>query len=205
MNTRIKAALKLNGLTPESKVTKAQGIINAMQASGNFPAGSMPITYSNLQTIIDNLHTAILATNDGGSSSVSNMHEQERILVGAFNLIKSHVEFVANNNVDPATTITSAGLQVVPNGGFNGVSELTLAAAGNGTVTVRIPRGQDEKAFVFEKSTDGGASFSKAASSSLTKISIGGLQPASTVHVRYYAIGKNGEGAMSQAKYIIVL
>lgn len=204
MKTRVKATLGLSGLTPDGKVTKAQGVIDAMQSSGNFPNSDLPLSYSSLQTIVDNLHNAILATNAGTTVNTSDMHEQERILVIAFNLVKAHVEFVANNSSTPETIITSAAMQVTVNGGSNAVSELTLQAAGNGSVVVRVPRGKDEKAFVFEKSSDGVA-YSKVTSSSLTKITINGLQTASTVYVRYYAISKNGEGEMSAAKSVIVL
>ncbi len=204
MSTRVRAAIKLGSLTPEGKVTKTQGILDAMQASGNFPLSDMPITYSTLQTLVDNLHNAIIATNSGSPSATSNMHEQERVLVNAFNFIKSHVEYVANNTLDPATMIVSAGMQVATQGGANGVTELTLEALGNGKLQVRIPRGTDEKAFVYEISADG-ATFNKATSSSLTKITISNLQPASTIYIRYYAIGKNGEGAISQVKNVIVV
>ena len=204
MKTRVRAVLGLSRLTPDGKVTKAQDIKDKMQTSGNFPSSVMAISYGNIQTIIDDLHDAILATNAGTAASTSSMHEQERILVSAFNLVKGQVEFIANSNVDPATVITSAGMQVIANGGSNAVTELALEAAGNGTVIVRVPRSPDEKAFVFEKSLDG-ITYTKAISSSLTKISITGLQPASTLYVRYYAISKNGESATSQAKSIIVL
>ena len=202
--SKIKAALKLSSLTPESKVTKAQGIIDAMQASGNYPASDMPITYGRLQTLVDNLHNAILASNAGTSTSISTMHEQERILISAFNLIKAHVEFVANNTVDPTSMITSAGLQIAVSGGASGVSELTLETAGNGGVVIKVPRGPDEKAFVFEVSTDG-TSFTKVKSSSLTKVTISPYTPGNTIYVRYYAITKVGETAISQVKSIIVL
>lgn len=204
MSTRLRAAIKLSSLTPEGKVVKTQGILDAMQASGNFQANEMPISFSTLQTLVDNLHNAILATNNGSVTSTSNMHEQERILVNAFNFIKSHVEYIANNTLDAATIITSAGMQVATQSGSNGVTELTLEALGNGKLQVRIPRGADEKAFVYEISTDG-TTFTKATSSSLTKITISNLQAASTVYIRYYAISKNGEGATSQAKSVIVL
>ena|SRR3989344_5983994 len=104
--------------------------------------------------------------------------------------------------LDPATVIISAGLQVASQGGSNGVTELTLSA--DGKLTIRVPRGKNEKAFVYETSSDG-ATFSKAASSSLTKITINNLIAASTIYVRYYAISKIGESAVSQAKSVIVL
>lgn len=203
MSTRLKAAMRLSNLTPDSKVTRAQGIIDAMQASGNFPDNEMTVSYSRLQTLIDNLHNAILATNAGTTSSTTNMHEQERILLSAFNLVKAHVEYVANNSLDAATIITSAGMQVAVTGGANAVTELTLEAIGNGTITVKVPRGKDEKAFIFELSTDG-TSFTKIICSALTKVNIANLTPASTVYIRYSAISKTGEGAISQAKSVIV-
>lgn len=204
MNVRKKSALKLSSLTAESKVTKTQGIIDAMQASGNFPASDMPINYSNLQTIIDNLHNAIIAANAGTVQSTSAMHEQERILISAFNVIKAHVDYVANNSVDAEGVILSAGLQVAALAGSSGVTILTLEAQGNGKVVIKVPRGPDEKAFVFEVSTDG-TSFTKVKSSTLTKVEISGYTPGSTIYVRYYAINKQGETALSEIKSTIVL
>lgn len=204
MNSRKRVALKLSSLTAESKVTKTQGIIDAMQASGNFPASDMPINYANLQTIVDNLHNAILATNTGTVQSTSVMHEKERMLISAFNVVKAHVEFVANNSVDAQGIILSAGMQVAVSNGSNGVTTLTLEAGGNGKVVIKVPRGPDEKAFVFEASTDG-ASFTKVKSSTLTKVEISGYTPGSTLYVRYFGINKQGETAISEVKSLIVL
>lgn len=204
MNSKQKVALKLSGLTPESKVTKAQGILDAMQASGNFPASDMPISYTKLQSAIDNLHNAILATNSGTPLATSAMHDAERVLINYFNVIKAHVEMLANSLPDAVSVILSAGMQVVVNGGPNAVSELTLEAAGAGNVVVRVPRGKDEKAFVFEISTDG-TNFSKLRSSTLTKITIGGYAPGSTISMRYYAIVKTGDTPVSAAKSIMVV
>jgi hypothetical protein len=155
MKTRVRVAMKLNSLSAEGKVVKAQSIKDAMQGSGNFAASSMPISYPTLQTLITNLHASVVAADNGTTTDTSHMHEQERILISAFNFIKAYVEMVANNAIDPTTVISSAGMQVAINGGPNAVTELTLDALGNGTLQVRIPRLTDEKAFVFESSTDG--------------------------------------------------
>jgi hypothetical protein len=205
MSNKLKAVLGLSILTPEAKVTRAQGIKDDMQASGNFPNAQMPVTYTVIQSLIDNLHNAIIATNAGTVTSTSDMHEQERMLITAFNLVKAHVEYVANLTTDAGTVITSAGMQVLQiGGGGNGVSELTLDAMGNGSVMVRVPRGTGEKAFVYEMSADN-VSFTKVTSSSLVKITISGRTPGSTLYVRYYSISNNGEGATSQVKSVIVV
>src|ERR1700741_3023868 len=155
MNSRLKAALKLSSLTPEGKVTKGQGIKDSMTGNPNFPPANWPITPASVQTIIDDLHNSIIAANAGTVFSTSAMHEKERILVSVFNIIKAHVEFVANSTADPATVIVSAGMQVAENGGANLVTELTLEAGGEGKVTIKVPRGRDEKAFIFEMSSNG--------------------------------------------------
>jgi hypothetical protein len=204
MKTIVKAALGFNNLSPEGKVIKAQSMKDGMQASGNFPASTMPITYPSIQTIITNLHTAAVAANNGTTTDTSFMHEQERILVSAFNFIKAHVEFVANNTTDAATVIVAAGMQVAAIGGANGVSELTLDAIGNGTLQVRVPRQTDQKAFVFEYSADG-ATWVDLTSSSLTKVTLANQTPGSNIYVRYYGISKTGKGAYSQTKSAIVL
>ena len=202
----IKAILGLNKLSPADKVIKAQNIKDSMQSSGNFLASNMPITYLILQTLITNLHNAIIAAANGTPSDTAYMHEQERMLVNAFNLIKSHVEMVANNNgaINAASIITSAGLQVAIPGGVNGVSELTLEALGNGKIKIRIPRQTGEKAFIFESSTDN-ITWTEVLFSSATTVTLSNQTPVTTIYIRYSAISKSGKGASSQSKSIVVL
>ncbi|MCD6066183.1 MAG: hypothetical protein K0S33_1009 [Bacteroidetes bacterium] len=200
----MKCALKLSGLTPESKVTRTQGIKNDMMGSGYFPNSQLPIGYTGMQTLIDNMQNAIIASNSGTSASIAYMHEQERILVTAFNLVKAHVEFIANTSPNPETIITAAGFTVSQSGGASPVTELTLTATGNSEVVVKVPRHTDEKAFVYEKSTDG-ETFTKVIATSLSSISITGHAPGSTIYVRYYAIGKNGESPVSAIKSVMVI
>jgi hypothetical protein len=204
MSNKAKAVLGLSLLTPEAKVIRAQGIKNDMMASTLYPDAQLPVGYVSMQTLIDNLHNAILTTNSGVAGSTSDMHGKERMLVTAFNLIKAHVEYVANQNPDAETYITSAGMQVMQSGGASPVSELTLDAPGNGVVIVRVPRGIGEKAFVYEMSTDN-TGFTKVTSSTLAKITISAQQPGSTLYVRYYPISNEGEGPLSQAKSIMVV
>jgi hypothetical protein len=204
MNHSTKANLGIVRLSPADKVTKTQSIKDSMLASTKFPAATMPISYASIQTLITNLHNAIIVANNGTSATTSFMHEQERLLVSAFNFIKAHVEFVANTSADPATVITAAGMQVVPYGGSNAVTELTVEATGNGAIQVRMPRLVGQKAFVIETSTDN-STWTETAMSSLTKLKLSNLVPATTLYIRYYAISKTGKSATSQVKQIIVV
>lgn len=204
MKTRVRVAMKLNSLSAEGKVIKAQSIKDAMQTSGNFAASSMPISYPSLQILITNLHSAVVAADNGTTLDTSHMHEQERILISAFNFIKAYVEMVANNAVDPTTIIVSAGMQIAINGGQNAVTELTLDALGNGTLQARIPRLTDEKAFVFEWSTDG-TTWTEFASSIITKAELKNQTPGTNIYIRYFAIGKTGKGVYSTIKNAIVV
>ena len=206
MTVHLKAVLGISNLTPEAKVTRAQSIHDAMQNSGNFQNSTLPVSYANVQTAIDNLSAAIVAANAVNSSSAdtSFMHEQERQLTGIFNLLRSHVEYAANQTTDPGTIITSAGMTPSTSGGQNAVTELTLDAPGGGKVNVRVPRGAGEKAFIFETSTDG-VSFVRAGSSALTKVAYSGFTAGTVVHVRYFGITNDGDGIMSQSKSIMVI
>jgi hypothetical protein len=204
MKTRVRVAMKLNSLSAQGKTVKAQSIKDAMQSSGNFPAASMPVAYGALQTLITNLHNAVVAADNGTTTDTSFMHEQERILISAFNFIKAFVEMEANNATDPATIITSAGMLVAVNGGQNGVTELTLDAIGSGSLQIRIPRLTDEKAFVFESSTDG-TTWLEAITTTLTKTELKSLTPGSTVYIRYYSISKTGKSVYSSIKNTIVV
>ena len=201
----LKAILGFSKLSPADKAIKAQNIKDSMQSSGNFLASNMPITYLILQTLITNLHNAIIAATNGTPTDTAYMHEQERMLVNAFNLIKSHVEMVANNNsANAVSIITSAGMQVATLGGSNAVSELTLEASGNGKIKIRIPRQAGEKAFIFESSTDN-ITWVEVLFSSNTTVTLSNQTPVTTLYIRYSAISKTGKGAYSQAKTVVVL
>jgi len=207
MKTKTKAALKLNGLGAEQVVVKAQSIVGLMQSSEFFPAADMPITYTALNTLIDNLHNAVIAAENGTTIDTANMHEQESILKSALNLVKAHVEHVANTSGnDPEVVIVSAGLQLFQGVGGIPVTELTLDALGNGSVQVRVPRQTGDAAFRFEYSlTNNGNDWQLFTYSSLTKQVLKSQAPASTLYIRYAAIGKTGIGTFSAAKSVIVL
>lgn len=198
-----KAALGLNGLNPGNKVTRAEVIMNAMQASGNFPASTMPISYTMLDTLKNNLHSAIITAGIGATGSTSKMHEQESLLVNAFNFVKAFVEQVANETVNPDAIIESAAMTVFSTSGHTPVKILTLTAIGNGTVKVYVPRGKGEAAFVFQSSIDG-INWLEFASSKLATTELKNQTPGTTLYFRFAAIG-NSKGTFSQAKSTIVL
>ena len=205
MNTKLKAALKMSAQNPDGKVTLGQNIINSVQAAPTyFPTGSLPIPLASLQTSITNLHNAILATGSGASSSISNMHEKERIVISLFGVLRAYVEMQANNTPDPKTVIEAAGMVALSIGGSNPVSELTLSAIGNGIVQVSVPRQTGEAAFTYQYSTDAGATWIEFENSKMATIQLKNQTPASILHFRYAAIGKT-KGAFSQSKSLIVL
>ena len=204
MKTIVKAALGFSNLSPSDKVVKGQSIKDGMQSSGYFPASSMPITYPSIQTIITNLHNATIAATNGTATDTSIMHEQERILVTAFNFLKAHVEFVANAATDPATVIVSAGMQVSVTGGYNAVNELTIDALGSGKLQIRVPRLTNEKAFVYEYSTDN-TTWVELTYSSLSKVTLANQTPGVTIYVRYFSISKTGKSAYSAVKSAMVV
>jgi hypothetical protein len=198
-----KAALGLRALNPDAKVTRVAFMSTSMQASGNFPAAIMPVSYGTQATLKTNLDNAVVAAGSGAPGSVSHMHEQERLLISAWNFIKAHVENVANASADPKTVIESAGMTVVVNPGSSPVTELTLTATGNGTVSVSVPRNTGEAAFEFQYSTDGTV-FTEFASSKLATVELKNQTPGATIYFRFAAIGKS-KGGYSQAKSVIVL
>ncbi len=205
MNNLIKSVLGFSNLSINDKVTKAQNIKDSMQSSGYLPASSMPITYPAIQTLITNLHNASVVASNGNTADTVYMHEQERVLLSAFIFLKAHIELTANNTTTPNAIITAAGLQIAVNGGNNGVTELTLNAIGNGKLQVSVPRQANEKAFVYEYSTDGGTTWLELISSSLSKVTLTNQTPGSNISVRYYSISKTGKSAYSQVKTAIIV
>ncbi|MEQ1734370.1 MAG: hypothetical protein ABL940_11905, partial [Bacteroidia bacterium] len=154
MNTKSKAVVGLSNLMPEGKVIKAQSVLDTMKLSGNFADANMPIKYAVLQTYITNLHNSVITASTGSASDVSAMHEHEKILVMAFNMVKAHVEFVSNVHTNADTFILSSGMALGAKTGAGAVTDLTLTATTSGTVVINVPRKAGEKAYYFEYALD---------------------------------------------------
>lgn len=197
------AVLGLSGLNPGEKVTRAEVILAAMQASGNFPAGSMPVTYAMLGTLITNLHNAIITAASGVTGSSSQMHEEERLMVSALNFVRAFVEQTANNALNPTAIIESAAMTVFTRSGNTAVTELTLTAMGASVIQVCVPRGTGETAFIFQSSTDG-INWVEFTISKLATVELTNQNPGATLYFRFAAIGKT-KGAFSQAKSVMVV
>jgi hypothetical protein len=206
MNSKAKAVVGLSKLTPEGKVVRAQSIIDAMQSSGNFPTAKLPIAYAALGLLISNLHTSVITASTGNASDVSAMHEHEKVLVMAFNMIKTHVEFVSNAQLNADAFILSSGMGLLTNAGNTAVTDLTLDALAGGTVVLRVPRKVGEKAYCFEYALDTAPNDWKPVGySTLTKLEFKNQTPATKLWIRYAAISKTGMGAFSDAKQVIVV
>ena len=196
------AALNLSGLNPDKKATQAEVILTAMKASGNFPNAKMQLSYKALYKLITNLHDAIITAAKGVAGSADKMHEQERILVNAFNFVCSLVEKIANENADPIAIIESAKMTVYTTSGNTAVTGLTLTSTGNGTIKISVPREKGEAAFAYYFSTDK-INWVDFEMSKLATVMLTNQTPGATLYFRFVAIGKK-RGAFSEAKSIIV-
>lgn len=206
MMKKSKAVLGLSILTPAAKVIRAQSYLDAMQASGNFPASHMPISYPNLQTLVTNLHNAVQQADQGTSTDISDMHEQERILVMAFNLVKAHVEMTANTFTNADAIILSSGMSVSQGSGQYAITDLTLEAAGQGTISIRVPKQDGERSYWFQYSlANDPNNWQTIGYSSLTRYSFSGQTPGTNLNIRYAPITKSGLGAFSAAKQVMVV
>lgn len=206
MKTKAKAALGFSKLNPEGKVVRAQSIVDDMQNSGNFPDATLPINYASLQGLVNNLHTAVVQSENGNTASTSRMHEEERKLMMAFNLIKMHVEMVSNATTDPESFILSSGMALSTNSGQSPVSDLSLEALGEGVIQIRVPRHAGDKAFCYQYALGSDPNnWQLIGYNSLSKIRYSGQAAGTTLLVRYAPIGKVGLGAFSSAKQIMVI
>ncbi|MBS1636161.1 MAG: hypothetical protein JST26_09610 [Bacteroidetes bacterium] len=206
MKPKSKANMGISNLTPGGKAIKAQAIIDAMQASGNFPAANMPISYPALQALITNLHNAIVQADNGNSADTSDMHEQERVLVMAFNLVKAHVEMVSNTFTNPDTVILSAGMSVAAGNGQGAITDLTLDAIGNGTVRIRVPRSPENKSFLYQYAlASDPTNWQNIGYSTLSRMDLKNQNPGVQLLVRYAAISKQGISEFSSPKQIMVI
>jgi hypothetical protein len=202
MKTVYKAALGLSTLSVDGKVTRGEFILNSMQTSGNFT--DTPVSYTESTGVTNDLHNASVAAASGATGLISAMHGYERVFTDTFNFIRSYVERKANKSTDPKSIIESAGMVAYTITGNSGVTDITLTATGNGSIKVQVPRNAGEVAFIYQYSTDGGATWIEFAISKMATVEIPNQTPASIIHVRYAAITKSKD-AFSQAKTIIVL
>ena len=206
MKTKSKSVFGLSKLTPSQKVVKAQSVKDAMQASGVFPNNTMPLSYAAWQILIDNSHNANVTASNGSSADVSAMHEAERVLVMACNLIKAHVDIVANSYPNPDAIILSVGLSVSSSGGPIAVSDLTLNAIGGGILQIKVPRTSTDKAFIYQYALDSDpTNWQTIGFNSLSKIEFKNQIPGTIIHIRYASISKNGAGTFSSSKQIMVV
>lgn len=166
----------------------------------------MPLSYPSLQSLITNFHNATVQADQGSSTDVSDMHEQERMLVMAFNLIKAHVEMTANTFTNADAIILSAGMTVSAENGQGPITDLTLEASGQGTVLIRVPKHTGERSYWFQFSLpDDPNNWQTIGYSSLSKYSFGSQTPGTMINVRYAPISNSGLGAFSASKQVMVV
>src|ERR1035437_1908484 len=132
-----RAALGLSGLNPDQKATRTEVMKTDMQASGNFPDSIMTISYSRLDELRVNVHNAVIAVGTG-MGTAAQVKDEVRLLVSAFNFVRSLVEKTANESADPQAVIESAGMTVITTLGNTAVTEITLSAMGGGTIQVCV-------------------------------------------------------------------
>ena len=202
MKILYRAALGMSSLNPDEKATRSEVITTSMQASGNFPDSIMTISYAALAQLKINVHNAVVAVGNG-TGTAAQVHEEERLLVNAFNFVRSIVEKTANESANPQAIIESASMTVILNPGASSVTELTLIPMGNGIIQVSVPRNTGEKAFVFYSSTDNINWVDFAMSTSAT-VELTNQTPGAILHFRFISIGKT-KGVMSLSKSTPVL
>lgn len=203
MTIKLKAALKMSALTPEGKVVKGRNIVDLMKDSALFKEKELPMSYSSMSTALDRLQNSINEAAKGLPGSLSYMREQERIVISIFSLMRSYVEMIANDTTNPRNVIEAAGMSVIEYSGGTPITELTLAAPGNGVVQVTVPRAKGTVAFVYQYSSDGvnwhGLDISK-----LATIQLKGQTPGVTLSFRYASVEKT-QSAFCQPKSIKVV
>jgi len=197
-----RAALGMSSLNPDQKATRSEVITTSMQASGNFPDSIMTIPYSALAQLKINVHNAVVALGNG-TGTTGQVQEEERVLVNAFNFVRSIVEKTANDSASPVAIIESAGMTVVTGSGNTSVTELTLTPMGNGVIQACVPRNTGEKAFAFYFSTDN-INWVEFAMSTSATVELINQTPGAILYFRYVPIGKT-KGVFSPSKSTVVL
>jgi hypothetical protein len=95
--------LKFSKLPIPQKIAKARSIVLALTGNANFISPTPALTV--ITTLINDLETAYLAAQNGGTNDTANMHTKEFLLESSLKLLLAYIESIANTNLLTAETV----------------------------------------------------------------------------------------------------
>jgi hypothetical protein len=200
---RIIAVLKL----PEKRVPLllvcARDIVERMTGNSWFPVPRPSLAV--VRKAIDALDAAqtYRLTRTKGSAEVRDAKRVALLLL--LEQLKTYVQRIANANAEHAVSIIESAGMYVKNVRGPAPRVFTVKQGRvSGEVDVGVPKAGERAGYEFQYSLDGGKTWLGVPFTTKTTVTIPGLKPGSTVHVRYRTVVKGVTGEWSQAISIIV-
>ena len=101
---KTKALLDFTKFSLAEKIIFFRNVIDKLTDNPFFPNPDIPLT--ELQALVDDFETAMLATKDGSHTAVSAMHDKEKIIDHNFHLMANYVDKIADGD---ETQVLSSG------------------------------------------------------------------------------------------------
>ena len=101
---KTKALLDFNKFSVAEKISFFRNVIDKLTNNPFFPNPDIPLT--ELKVLVDDLEAAMLATKDGSHTSVSAMHDKEKITDQNFHIMANYVDKIAQGD---ETQVLSSG------------------------------------------------------------------------------------------------
>ncbi len=180
----------------------ADGVVQG--ATGNFYFPSPTPTLAALQKAIDDLQAAEADALTRARGAVAVRNEKRQVLVTRLEEFRTYVQSTADASPENGSSIIqSSGLALrkTPVRAARGFH--AKAGAVSGTVKVIAPAAARRASYEWQYSTDG-TSWRSMPSTLQSRTSIAGLEPLTTVHLRYRAVIRTGEQDWSQAISFVV-
>jgi hypothetical protein len=184
-------------------IVYAQGIVKRMTGNPSFPSPAP--TLAAVMTAINELQIAETAALSRIKGAIAVRDEKRVTLVTLLQQVRAHIQVTAD--ADPsnaASVIESAGVAVRKTPTRRARAFAAKPGPVSGVATVVATSAARRASYEWQYSSDGGKTWVTAPATLQAKTKVPGLQPGSTVHFKYRAVTKTGEGDWSQAVSLIV-
>jgi hypothetical protein len=184
-------------------IVYAEGIVKRMTGNPHFPNPAP--TVAAVSAAIADLHSAEAAALARTKGAAAARNEKRKALVALLEQLRAHIQSIADaDEPNGPAIIESAGVAIrktptrrarafaAKPGRVSGVAKVVAVSAGH------------RASYEWQYSTDGGKTWVTAPATLQAKTTVAGLMPGATVHFKYRAVTRAGEGDWSQAVSLMV-
>jgi hypothetical protein len=181
----------------------ARGIVKRMTGNASLPNPTPTLTV--VTAAIDALQTAEAAALSRIKGAAAARNEKRAALVSLLQQVRAYIQTTADAEpTNSGSIIESAGVAVRKTPTRRARAFAAKPGPVSGVATLVSASAARRASYEWQYSTDAGKTWVTAPATLQTKTKVSGLQPGSTVHFKYRAVTKTGEGDWSQPVSLIV-